>query len=313
MVIGSTSERVNKGAQGIVDGLGSALRWRDIANNAGTLWRHRTGVIGMLLFVVPVVAGIFAPIVAPADPNIISLSERFLLPMWSEGGTLAHPLGTDHLGRDTLSRLVFGARISILVGVSSVAIAGAIGVTLGLIAGYLRGKVDGVIMRFVDIELAIPYIALAMVVVTVLGPGLRNVIITLGILGWVPYARVVRGQVLSIRERDYVLAAKATGAGHFRILVRHILPNVIPHIVIIATFTMATMITIEAALSFLGLGVQPPTSTWGRMLSDARQWINVDMWQPTFPGVAIMVTLLGINLFGDWLRDVWDPRLRGVK
>ncbi|HLE04688.1 MAG TPA: ABC transporter permease [Anaerolineales bacterium] len=226
------------------------------------------------------------------------------------GGTKEHLLGTDHLGRDMLVRLLYAGRVSLLVGLSAVLISGSVGVVTGLIAGYAGGRVDATIMRLVDMQLAIPFLALAILVAAVVGPGVRNVIIVLGISGWVLYARVVRASVLVARNYEYVMAARAIGATTFRILVRTILPNVFAPALVIGTFSVSQMIITESSLSFLGLGVPPATATWGAMLSDARDYLEVAWWIPTFPGLAITLVVLNVNLIGDWLRDRLDPRLR---
>lgn len=219
-------------------------------------------------------------------------------------------LGTDQLGRDVASRILFGARVSMLVGILAVGISGTLGVTLGLVSGYLGGWAEVVIMRIADVQLAMPWILLAILIVAVVGAGLQNVILVLGVVGWVTYARIVRGSVMVLREKEFVEAARALGAGSGRIIIRHILPNVFSPIVVIATFNVASAIIGEAALSFLGLGVEPGIPTWGGMLADGRAYLASAWWLATFPGLAIMVSVLGINLLGDWARDVLDPRLR---
>jgi len=220
-------------------------------------------------------------------------------------------LGTDELGRDILSRVMFGAQISLGVGFTAVVLAGAIGISLGLVAGYFRGLVDDTIMRLVDVQLAVPQILLAIALLAALGPGLQNVVLTLAIANWVTYARVVRGEVLSVREKDFVQAARCIGVRDVPIMVRHILPNVLGSIIVIASFAVAGTILAEAALSFLGLSVGPDVPTWGGMVAAGRdQIITGQWWIYTFPGLAIMLTVLGINLIGDWLRDYLDPRLK---
>ncbi len=221
-----------------------------------------------------------------------------------------HALGTDHLGRDILSRIIFGSRIALLVGLAAVVISGVLGMVIGLVAGYFGGRMDDFLMRLADIQLAFPFILLAIAVIGVLGPSLRNIIIVIGVSSWVVYARVVRGEVLSIREREYVQAAVALGSRHWRVLMPHVLPNTFTPWLVVATLDMARVIVIESALSFLGLGVQPPTPTWGGMLADGRVYLSTAWWLATFPGLAILITVLGINLFGDGLRDTLDPRLK---
>jgi peptide/nickel transport system permease protein len=276
--------------------------------------RSRTAAFGAAILLVVTLCAVLAPVIAPYHPNEQSISERFLPPVGVEregrGGTTAHWLGTDHLGRDILSRIVYGARISLLVGLSAVAISGTLGILLGLLAGYHGGRLDALIMRVADVQLAFPFILLAIAIVAVLGQGLRNVIIVLGLAGWVVFARVVRGDVLSIRERDFILAARTIGASDRTILLRHLLPNVVTPVIVIASFTVANVIILEAALSFLGLGVEPAIPTWGAMLADGRQYLSVVWWPATLPGLAIMLTVLSINMIGDRLRDVLDPRLK---
>lgn len=255
-------------------------------------------------------AAVFAPQIAPWDPARQMLMKRLRPPMWEARGLREHPLGTDHLGRDILSRILYGGRISLGVGLSAVSLSCLIGVTLGLLAGFHGGRTDAFIMRVVDVFLAIPYILLAMGVVFALGPSLLNVILVMAVTRWVQFARIVRADVLSIREREFVSGARARGGRSFRLLVRHVLPNALTPIIVVATLELAFMIIYESALAFLGLGVQPPTPTWGWMLSDGRNYVATAWWLATFPGLAIMLTVLAVNLLGDWLRDTLDPRLK---
>ena len=274
------------------------------------LARRRTALAGMLVVAAVVLAAVFAPLLSPFDPLAQDIGQRLKEPGWQDEQGRLHPLGTDHLGRDILARIIHGARIALLVGLSAVVISGALGMAVGLVAGYFGGWVDDALMRLADIQLAFPFILLAIAVIGVLGPSLGNIIIVIGVSSWVVYARVVRGEVLSIRERDFVQAAVALGSGDARILVRHVLPNAFTPWLVVATLDMARVIVIESALSFLGLGVQPPTPTWGGMLADGRVYLSTAWWLATFPGLAILVTVLGINLFGDGLRDTLDPRLK---
>jgi len=255
-------------------------------------------------------AALLAPQIAPWDPGRQVLLKRLRPPMWEARGLREHPLGTDHLGRDILSRILYGGRISLGVGLSAVTLSCLIGVTLGLLAGFHGGRTDAFIMRVVDVFLAIPYILLAMGVVFALGPSLLNVIVVMAVTRWVQFARIVRADVLSIREREFVSGARARGSRSLRLLLRHVLPNALTPIIVIATLELAFMIIYESALSFLGLGVQPPTPTWGWMLSDGRNYVATAWWLATFPGLAIMLTVLAVNLLGDWLRDTLDPRLK---
>ncbi|SRR5579884_2886657 len=283
---------------------------RSVAFLAKRLRRSPVGILGGLTLAAVLAAAVAAPLLVPADPTRLHFDLRLIPPAWLPGGTWRHPLGTDNLGRDILSRVLYGSRISVVVGVSAVCIAGAIGVSSGLLAGYYGGSMDALISRFVDAFLSIPFIILALAVVGVLGPSLLNLIVVLGTVGWVSFNRVVRAEVLAIGAREFVLAARAIGQTNSQILVRHLLPNVTPSVVVLATLEVASTILAESALSFLGLGVQPPTITWGGMLADGRQYVATAWWLATFPGLAITITVLGIIFVGDWLRDVLDPRLR---
>ena len=252
----------------------------------------------------------FAPLISPFDPLAQDIGQRLKEPGWQDAQGRIHPLGTDHLGRDILARIIHGSRIALSVGLAAVLISGVLGMAIGLVTGYFGAKVDDFFMRLADVQLAFPFILLAIAVIGVLGPSLQNIIIVIGVSSWVVYARVVRGEVLSIREREFVQAAVALGSRDWRILVRHVLPNAFTPWLVVATLDMARVIIIESALSFLGLGVQPPTPTWGGMLADGRVYLSTAWWLATFPGLAILITVLGINLFGDGLRDTLDPRLK---
>jgi peptide/nickel transport system permease protein len=272
---------------------------------------RRTALFGLVVVVVVALTAVGAPLVSPFDPIEQDLGDlRLKAPGFRDLGGRVHPLGTDHLGRDLLARVIHGARPALLVGFAAVAISGLIGMAAGLIAGYFGGRTDDVLMRLADIQLAFPFILLAIAVIGVLGPSLKTIIVVIGVSSWVVYARIVRGAVLTLREREFVQAARALGGGDGRILLRHILPNAFTPWLVVATLDMARVIVIESALSFLGLGVQPPTPTWGGMLADGRVYISTAWWLATFPGLAILVTVLGINLFGDGLRDTLDPRLK---
>ncbi|MEJ8543698.1 ABC transporter permease [Brevibacillus borstelensis] len=277
---------------------------------ARMLLKSKTGTIGLLIVIVVVFMAISASWIAPHDPAKTQAAQRLKPPMWMEGGSPANPLGTDNLGRDVLSRIIYGSQVSLLVGVCAVAVAGAIGVVLGLVSGYFGGLVDNLIMRTVDSFLAIPNILFMLVILTVLGPSLPTLILVLGFTNWVKYARIIRGEVLSVKERDFVRAARTVGASDGRIIFTHILPNVISSFIVVSTLSVATTIIAEASLSFLGLGIQPPTVSWGGMLSDGRQYLATSWWVATFPGVAITITVLGIMFLGDWLRDILDPRMK---
>ena len=285
-------------------------RRQDLRRVLRELGRNKAALGGLLVLLAVVASAVLAPLIAPYDPTSQELTRRLKPPGWASPGGPLNVLGTDHLGRDILSRIIFGARISLIIGLSAVAVAGTLGTLIGLVAGYRGGRVDDLCMRLTDTMLAMPFILLALAVIAVLGPSLRNIIFVLGITGWVSYARVVRAEVLTLRTREFVAAAQALGGGGGRIIFRHLLPNVLTPVIVIATLEVARMIILESALSFLGLGIQPPTPTWGGMLADGRAYLSTAWWLATFPGVCIMLTVLGINLLGDWLRDVLDPRLQ---
>jgi peptide/nickel transport system permease protein len=275
-----------------------------------SLRRSPVGMIGFVIVGFVIAAALFAPLLAPHEPTRLQLGQRFLPPFWMDGGSWTYPLGTDQLGRDIWSRILYGARISVIVGVTASIFSGIIGVGLGLIAGFYGGWVDSLISRVIDTFLAIPFIVLALAVVTVLSPGLVNLIIVLSITGWVTYARVVRGEVLSVKERDYVTAARVIGVNEVMIALRHVTPNVFASVIVLTTLNVATTIIAESSLSFLGLGVQPPTITWGAMLAEGREHLATSWWLATFPGIAITIAVLGIIFLGDWLRDVLDPKMK---
>ena len=268
------------------------------------LLKNSGAVIGLVILTLLIVAAILAPVLAPFDPIAINPPARLQPP------SREHLLGTDPFGRDLFTRVLYGARISLPVGIIAVVISGTAGIALGLISGYYGRVLDGVIMRLIDIMLAFPGIMLALIVVAVLGPNLQNVMIAVGIGGIPRYTRLVRGSVLAARELVYVEAARVVGASDKRILVLHILPNVLAPVVVLSTISVGTAILAAAGLSFLGLGAQPPTPEWGSMLADGRQFLSSDPWVTSAPGIAIMLTVLSVNLFGDGLRDVLDPRLR---
>lgn len=275
------------------------------------LLKSKTGTVGFGIVAAVIFVAVFAGVLAPHDPAEISPAKMLKPPSWLEGGDKEHLLGTDNLGRDILSRIIYGSRVSLLVGVASVILAGIIGVVVGLASGYYGGWIDMVLMRLVDSFLSIPNILFALVFLTVFGPSVLTLIIVLGVTNWVAYARIVRGEALSVKEREFVKAARSIGVRNGTIITRHILPNVISSFIVISTLSVATTIILEASLSFLGLGVQPPTVSWGGILSDGRDYLATSWWLATFPGVAITITVLGIIFLGDWLRDVLDPRSQG--
>ncbi len=260
--------------------------------------------LGVLILLVLVVVALFAPYISPYDPTAIRLAEGL------SGPSITHPLGQDKLGRDILSRIIYGARISLYVGVATVMLSALVGTVVGAVSGYAGGVVDEVVMRLIDILLAFPGILLAVAVMAILGPSLNNIVIALTVLGWVGYARLVRGQVLALREFEFVQAARALGADARRIITRHLVPNVLGPVIVQATFGMAGAIVAEAGLSFLGLGTQPPTPSWGSMLNDGREFLLTTPHLTTFPGLAIMTVVLGLNFLGDGLRDILDPKSR---
>jgi peptide/nickel transport system permease protein len=271
----------------------------------------------VVLFAAPVLlaalAALFAPWVAPHSPVSTDLGARLRPPAWQRGGGLNHLLGSDLLGRDVLSRLIWGARVSLPIALLATGLGAAAGSALGLIAGYYRGAVDAFLTKLVDVQLAFPFVLFAISVVAVAGPGMTVLVIVLAIGSWVGHARIVRGMALSLREREFVQSARALGAGGLRILVRHLLPDVLSVIVIMATFDVGRIIILESTLSFLGLGVQPPTPSWGSDLKDAAVYVRQAWWMATFPGMIIMAVVLGVNLLGDTLRDILDPRTLKAK
>ncbi len=272
------------------------------------LRENKAALVSVIVLGIIVFFAVFAPLLTTQDPNYTNLRVRLLPPVPFEGSNPEHLLGTDSVGRDVASRLIYGARISLMVGFIAVVISGLIGVALGLITGYFGGWVDDVIMRLADIQLAFPFILLMLAVLAVVGPGLWNVILVLGVTGWVAYSRIVRGCVMSLREKEFVEAARAIGASNQRIIIKHLIPNIIGPVVVIASFSVSRTIIAEASLSFLGLGVDVETATWGKMLSEGRLYISDAWWLTTLPGICLALTVLCINVFGDWLRDVVDPK-----
>jgi ABC-type dipeptide/oligopeptide/nickel transport system permease subunit len=267
--------------------------------------------VGTLIIVTVVFAAVFAPILAPHDPTLQNSPKRLLPPVWVAGGDATYPFGTDQLGRDVLSRLLYGARISLAVGVAASIVAAVVGVLLGLTAGFREGPIDTVIMGIVDTQMAFPFILLAIAVMAFLGSSLINVIVVLVISNWVVFARLVRGAVLSVKHSEFVLAARTLGASNIRIVFRHILPQLVAPIIVMTNIQVAQMILAESSLSFLGLGVQPPTPTWGGILSDSRRYMAQSAWLSIFPGLAIVFTVLGVIYLGDLIRVTLDPKYRG--
>jgi peptide/nickel transport system permease protein len=262
-------------------------------------------VLGLGVTLAVVIAALAAPWLAPHDPARTDFAQSLRPP-----GTPGHPLGTDQLGRDLLARVLHGARLALFIGACTVVVTAVVGGLLGLVTGFVERWPSAVIMRLADVQLSFPFILLAMTINVIVGLGLRNIIVSLSAAGWVVYARVVRGEVLSVKQRDFVQAASALGAGRTRLLFRHVLPNVAPSIVVVASLQFSQFVVAEAAISFLGFGVQPPTPAWGSMLAESRDFLYVAWWLAAFPGAALALTALGVNLLGDWVRDTLDPRLR---
>ncbi|MCP4345652.1 MAG: ABC transporter permease [Desulfobacterales bacterium] len=277
------------------------------------LWRDKAGMIGLLMFLTIVTAALFAPWLAPHKPLKQNLRAAKTPPAWSEKGNISHPLGTDNLGRDILSRLIYGSRVSLTVGFFGVLIACGFGLVIGLISGYTGGRTDNIIMAGVNLILALPYLVFVVFIAAILGRGLIIVILIFGFTDIPIFVRITRGEVLRIRESGYVESAMSIGASKWRIIFGHILPNLIGPLITIATFEMSAMIFYEAGLGFLGLSVPPSVPSWGNMLATGRKYLTIYPWIATIPGLAIVFTGLGMNLLGDWLRDVLDPRMRRVK
>ena len=273
--------------------------------------RYPVVALSILMFLL-VIPAAFAPYVAPHDPLKGSLAKRLKPPVWQDGGSSAHLLGTDKLGRDILSRLIHGARVSLTVSAIAIFVGGIVGTGLGLISGYFGGRIDSLLMRLVDISLSLPTILLALVLVASVGPSFSTVIIVLVVLLWARYARLVRAETLAIKERDFIARGLVAGASHTRIMVRYIFPNVVNSLVVLATLQVGYVILLESALSFLGAGLPRPLPAWGLMVADGRELIVTAWWVSMFPGLAIMLTVLSLNLLGDWLRDHYDPKLRNV-
>lgn len=274
------------------------------------LWRLKWGLVAAVLMLLIVGVSAAAPWIAPYSPVEVDIRHRLAPPAWMDRGTPDHVLGTDQIGRDLLSRMIYGGRVSLLIGVSAVLVSSTIGVLLGLGAGYFGPRVDWTIMTLVNVMLTFPFVLLALAVIAVLGPSLVNMVIVLGVADWPLYARVIRAETMTLRERDFMTAARALGMSHLRIIFRQLLPNLVSVIVVIATLQVARVIILESFLSFLGLGVQPPTPAWGNMLGDGRVYMLNSWWIAAFPGLAIFITTLTINLMGNALRDWLDPHMK---
>jgi dipeptide transport system permease protein len=271
---------------------------------------NRGAVAGLAIIVAVLLLALFADVVAPHAPNLTNPAAFLRPPFWQEGGSLSYPLGTDAIGRDMLSRLIYGARLSLAIGIAVVALSIALGIVLGLLAGFFRGVVEIVIMRVMDIVLTLPSLLLAIVIVAILGPGLMNAMLAVALVILPHYVRITRAAVMAERSKDYVTAARVSGAGTLRLMFREVLPNCTAPLIVQASLGVSTAILDAAALGFLGLGAQPPASEWGTMLADAREFVLRAWWVVTFPGLAILITVLAFNLLGDGLRDSFDPKLK---
>ena len=263
------------------------------------------GIIGVF-----VLMALLAPLLSPADPYEQTLRLRFRPPVWEESGSWAHPLGTDRLGRDMLSRIVWGSRISLAVGALAVLLASTVGAAVGLVAGYYGGRVDATLMRITDATLSFPTILLALILAVTVGPSFSNVVLAIAVILWARYARVIRGQVLTLMGLDFITQARLAGASAWRIITRHLLPNTLNTLVVLVTLQVGYVIIVEASLSFLGAGIPPPTPAWGSMIAEGREFVTSAWWVSFLPGLAILLVVLAFNLLGDWLRDTLDPKLR---
>jgi len=271
---------------------------------------RRWPVVSISIIVVFVLIALLAPLLSPADPYEQSLRLRFRPPVWDERGSWANPLGTDRLGRDMLSRILWGSRVSLAAGVVTVLIASAFGAAIGLVAGYYGGRVDATLMRVTDATLSFPVILLALILAVTVGPSFTNVVIAIAVILWARYARVIRGQVLTLMQLDFIAQARLAGAGAWRVITRHLLPNTLNTLVVLVTLQIGYVIIVEASLSFLGAGIPPPTPAWGSMIAEGRDVITIAWWVSFFPGLVILLVVLAFNLLGDWLRDTLDPKLR---
>ena len=288
---------------------GLALRERS-RKAAETL--RRAPLIPLAIIFIVIFTATFAPLLSPYSTTKPSLADRLTPPAWQEGGSWAHPIGTDALGRDLATRLMHGGRVSMLVALFTLAIGGGIGTAIGLISGYFGGRIDAVLMRSADSTLAFPIILFAILLVVAVGANLANVVVAIALVLWARYARVIRGEVLALRERDFIARARVAGCSHFRIVMFHLFPNTVNTLLVLLTLQVGWVVIVEASLSFLGAGIPPPTPAWGSMVSDGREYVDTAWWVSATPGIAIMLTVVAFNLFGDWLRDTLDPKLRQV-
>jgi ABC-type dipeptide/oligopeptide/nickel transport system permease subunit len=286
------------------------LQWLGLIKLLDEMRGRPLSLLGGVIVIIFVLAAVFAPSLTDHDPRQGSLRARLTAPAWQTGGTLEYPLGTDAQGRDLLTRIIYGARISLAVGLIAVTISVAVGSSLGALAGYYRGRLDYIISRFADLLLAFPFLIFAIGVMAFLGPGFTNLILALTFKGWVEFFRLVRGEMMSEKTREYVDSARVVGMSHFSIILREIMPNIVNSIFVLGTLRMCDMIITEASLSFLGLGIQPPDPAWGSMVASGRDYMLTHWWVATIPGLAILILVLSINLFGEGLRDILDPRLK---
>ncbi|HEV8439963.1 MAG TPA: ABC transporter permease [Methylomirabilota bacterium] len=267
-------------------------------------------VVPLAIIAVFILVGLMAPLLSPGDPYEQSLRKRFKPPAWEQAGSARHLLGTDRLGRDLLSRMIWGSRVSLAAGVLTVLLASAFGAAVGLVSGYYGGRVDAALMRFTDATMSFPVILLALILAVTVGPSFTNVVVAIAVILWARYARVIRGQVLTLMELDFIAQARIAGAGAWRIITRHLLPNTFNTLVVLVTLQIGYVIIVEASLSFLGAGIPPPTPAWGSMIAEGREFVTSAWWVSLFPGIAILLVVLAFNLLGDWLRDTLDPKLR---
>jgi ABC-type dipeptide/oligopeptide/nickel transport system permease subunit len=285
-------------------------RWRGLIRLGRDLLRDKVALAGALIVCVVLLSALLAPLVSPHNPTMGNIGQRLKAPGFVDAQGNTYILGTDQQGRDVLSRLIFGARVSLMVGIGVIAVAGTFGTVAGLVSGFYGGRLDDIIMRIVDTQTAFPGLLLALVIITMIGPSARNIIIVLSINGWMVFARITRGIMLTIREKDYIDAARLLGANDVRIMFRHAFPNLVSPTLTIITLELARIILAEASLSFLGLGIQPPQSSWGLMIADGRNYITIAWWLVTFPGLAIALTVFGVMTVANWLRTVLDPEQR---
>ena len=269
-------------------------------------------LIPLFIIVVFILSAILADLITFHDAHKVSLPNRLIPPFWQDGGTFSHPLGTDPLGRDVLTRIIYGTRVSVIIAGAALPIGGGFGPLVGLTAGFYGREVDTLLMRLADITLAFPLILFAILLVMVIGPSMMNVIVAISLVLWARYARVIRGEVLGLMQRDFIARARVSGASDWRIMMRHLLPNVMPTLIVLLTLQVGWVIIVEASLSFLGAGIPPPTPAWGSMLADGREYVSTAWWVTTAPGIAIMLVVLAFNLSGDWLRERLDPKQRSI-